>query len=56
VKGAMASIAASSPRWWAWALLIAPPVGMGVAAWNLVVNFATQKGWEKRKREEKARL
>ena len=31
VKGAMASIAASSPRWWAWALLIAPPVGMGVA-------------------------
>lgn len=56
IKGAMSSIAASSPRWWAWALLIAPPVGMGVAAWNLVVNFATQKGWEKRKREEKAKL
>jgi dephospho-CoA kinase len=56
VKGAMASIAASSPRWWAWALLVAPPVGFGVAAWNLVVNFATQKGWEKKKNEEKARL
>lgn len=56
VKGAMASIEASSPRWWAWALLIAPPVGFGVAAWNLVVNFATQRGWEKKKREEKARL
>ncbi|KAJ5775054.1 uncharacterized protein N7511_000065 [Penicillium nucicola] len=56
VKGAMASISASSPRWWAWALLVAPPVGFGVAAWNLVVNFATQKGWEKRKNEEKARL
>lgn len=56
VKGAMASIAASSPRWWAWTLLLAPPVGFGVAAWNLVVNFATQRGWEKKKREEKARL
>lgn len=56
VKGAMASIAASSPKWWAWTLLVAPPVGFGVAAWNLVVNFATQRGWEKKKREEKARL
>ncbi|KAJ5688801.1 hypothetical protein N7462_003193 [Penicillium macrosclerotiorum] len=56
VKGAMASIAASSPRWWAWGLLIIPPVGFGVAAWNLVLNFATQKGWEKKKRDEKARL
>lgn len=56
VRGAMASIAASSPRWWAWTLLLAPPVGFGVAAWNLVVNFATQRGWEKKKKEEKARL
>ncbi|KAJ5222138.1 uncharacterized protein N7469_011025 [Penicillium citrinum] len=56
VKGAMVSISASSPRWWAWTLLIAPPVGFGIAAWNLVVNYATQKGWEKKKREEKARL
>ncbi|KAJ5104334.1 Dephospho-CoA kinase [Penicillium alfredii] len=56
VKGAMASISASSPRWWAWTLLIAPPVGVGVAAWNVIVNFATQKGWEKKKQEKKARL
>lgn len=56
VQGAMGCIAASSPRWWAWALLVAPPVGVGVAAWNLVVNFATQRGWERKKREEKARL
>lgn len=56
VRGAMASIEASSPRWWAWTLLVAPPVGFGIAAWNLVVNFATQKGWEKKKNEEKAKL
>lgn len=56
VQRAMGRIAASSPRWWAWALLVAPPVGFGVAAWNLVVNFATQRGWERKKREEKARL
>lgn len=56
VKGAMVSISTSSPRWWAWTLLIAPPIGFGVAAWALLTNFATQKGWEKKKREEKARL
>lgn len=56
VKRAMGSIAASSPRWWAWALLAAPPVGFGVAAWNLIVNFATKKGWERKKQEEKAKL
>lgn len=56
VKGAMVSISASSPRWWAWALLAVPPVGFGIAAWNLIVNYATQRGWEKKKREEKARL
>lgn len=56
VRGAMASISASSPRWWAWTLLVAPPVGVGIAAWNVVVNFATQKGWERKKNEEKARL
>lgn len=56
IHEAMTCIAASSPRWWAWTLLIAPPVGVGIAAWNLMVNFATQKGWEKRKNEEKARL
>jgi dephospho-CoA kinase len=56
IKGAMVSISASSPRWWAWALLAAPPVGFGIAAWNLIVNYATQKDWEKKKREEKARL
>lgn len=58
VKAAMASIEASSPRWWAWALLVAPPVGVGMAAWNLMVNFLTQKSWEKHKKEngDKARL
>lgn len=56
VKEAMVSISASSPRWWAWALLAVPPVGFGMAAWNLIVNYATQRGWERKKREEKARL
>jgi dephospho-CoA kinase len=56
VKGAMVSISASSPKWWAWILLAVPPVGFGIAAWNLIVNYATQRDWEKKKREEKARL
>ncbi|PKX96485.1 putative dephospho-CoA kinase [Aspergillus novofumigatus IBT 16806] len=53
---AMETIKASSPKWWAWVLLLAPPLGVGIAAWNLAVNFATQKSWQKKEREEKAKL
>lgn len=56
VSKAMEMIKASSPNWWAWVLLLAPPLGVGIAAWNLAVNFATQKSWQKKEREEKAKL
>ncbi|KAJ5621071.1 Dephospho-CoA kinase [Penicillium lagena] len=56
VTVAMQGIQASSPRWWAWVLLVAPPVGASVAVWNLAVNFATQKSWEREKTKDKAKL
>ncbi|KAA8642908.1 hypothetical protein EYZ11_009048 [Aspergillus tanneri] len=56
VQKAMMGIRSSSPRWWAWVLLLAPPVGVGAAVWNMAVNFATQKSWERKVREEKAKL
>ncbi|KAE8348686.1 dephospho-CoA kinase-domain-containing protein [Aspergillus coremiiformis] len=56
VQRAVRCISGTSPRWWAWVLLLAPPLGVGAGVWNVVVNFLTQKGWEKRVREEKARL
>ncbi|KAF9886471.1 hypothetical protein FE257_011378 [Aspergillus nanangensis] len=56
VQKAVSTISSSSPRWWAWVLLLVPPLGVGVAAWNYAVSFATQKSWQKKVQEEKARL
>ncbi|EAW14909.1 putative dephospho-CoA kinase [Aspergillus clavatus NRRL 1] len=56
VSKAMGTVSASSPRWWAWVLLLAPPLGVGAALWNVAVNFATQKSWQKNEKEEKAKL
>ena len=58
VKLAMGRISRASPRWWAWLLLLVPPVGMGVAVWNLLVNFWGKRAWEKRERlkDERAKL
>lgn len=56
VRRAMATVAGSSPRWWAWLLLLVPPVGAGVAIWNLVLNFWRQKRWESRVRDDKPKL
>ncbi|OJJ44003.1 hypothetical protein ASPZODRAFT_135434 [Penicilliopsis zonata CBS 506.65] len=53
---AMTLIRASSPRWWSWLLLLAPPLGVVVATWNVACNFMNRKSWDKMKREEKAKL
>ncbi|PYI28071.1 CoaE-domain-containing protein [Aspergillus indologenus CBS 114.80] len=51
VRRALAVVQASSPRWWAWVLLVLPPVGVLAAVWNLGVNFWGRRGWETRERE-----
>ena len=56
VRKAVGTISGTSPRWCAWCLLLAPPLGVGAAVWNMAVNFVTQKNWEKRATEEKAKL
>ncbi|ODM21258.1 hypothetical protein SI65_04311 [Aspergillus cristatus] len=56
VKRAMERIGGSSPRWWAWVLLVMPPVGVGVGVWNIVVNYLGMRRWEGRVKEEKAKL
>ncbi|KMU83020.1 dephospho-CoA kinase [Coccidioides immitis H538.4] len=56
IKKAMTRIEASSPRWWAWVLLFAPPLGISVAAWNLAINYRSRKQWDEKERMEKARL
>ncbi|WEW56243.1 Dephospho-CoA kinase cab5 [Emydomyces testavorans] len=56
IKKVMTRIEASSPRWWAWVLLLAPPLGISVAAWNLAINYRGKRDWEDKQRKEKARL
>lgn len=56
VRKVVKVIAASSPRWWSWALLLAPPLGCAAALWNLALNFAIRKRWEKSHRAETSRL
>ncbi|RAH85483.1 dephospho-CoA kinase, partial [Aspergillus japonicus CBS 114.51] len=51
VRRALAVVQASSPRWWAWVLLVLPPVGVLAAVWNLGVNFWGRRGWETLERE-----
>ncbi|PGH03973.1 dephospho-CoA kinase [Helicocarpus griseus UAMH5409] len=56
VRRAMGRIGGASPRWWAWVLLLVPPLGVTVAAWNLMVNYRGKKRWEDKEREGRARL
>lgn len=54
VKRVMNEVQGSSPRWWAWTLLLAPPLGVTMGVWNLLVNFWTQRAWGEK--VEKAKL
>ncbi|KAL4747335.1 hypothetical protein BDW72DRAFT_182949 [Aspergillus terricola var. indicus] len=56
VRKAVATIQGRSPRWWAWWLLLAPPLGVGVAALNLAVNYGIRRRWERKEAGEKAKL
>ncbi|KAI9368114.1 dephospho-CoA kinase-domain-containing protein [Aspergillus egyptiacus] len=56
VQKAVRTISGTSPRWWAWCLLLAPPLGVGVAAWNLAVNYGIRRRWERKEAGEKAKL
>ncbi|KKZ65670.1 hypothetical protein EMCG_01229 [[Emmonsia] crescens] len=52
----MQRVAEASPRWWAWVLLLVPPLGVTVAAWNLMVNYRGRRRWEEAERVGRAKL
>jgi len=56
VDKAILTIQHHSPQWWSWALLIAPPLGVAAALWNMAVNFGSQKSWDQKVKREKAKL
>ncbi|KAJ9302961.1 hypothetical protein DTO271G3_335 [Paecilomyces variotii] len=56
IQKAMSTISASSPKWWSWVLLLAPPLGAACAVWNMAVNFTTKRSWDQKAQREKAKL
>ncbi|KAK2749554.1 hypothetical protein FQN55_003254 [Onygenales sp. PD_40] len=56
VRRVMEKVGESSPWWWSLCLLLVPPLGVTVAAWNLAVNYRGRKRWEEMELKEKARL
>lgn len=56
VDKAILTIQDNSPRWWGWVLLLAPPVGVAAAVWNMAINFSSQKSWDQKVKKERAKL
>ncbi|KAH8697775.1 putative dephospho-CoA kinase [Talaromyces proteolyticus] len=56
VDKAILTIRNYSPRWWSWLLLMAPPVGVAAAVWNMAVNFGLQRSWDQKAKKDRAKL
>lgn len=52
----MREVKGRHPRWWAWLLLVVPPLGALVALRSLLRSWLTARRWEAMKRQEKAKL
>lgn len=52
----MAKVKASSPQWWAWLLLLCPPLAVMSGGWSYVRSWWIKRQWEKEKQLEKAKL
>jgi dephospho-CoA kinase len=56
VDRAVAEIMRSHPQWWAWVLLLCPPLAAASATWSYVRSGWIKRQWEKEKMGEKAKL
>jgi dephospho-CoA kinase len=56
IDKAMSGINSSSPRWWAWLLLLCPPLGGMVAVWTYWRNMRLNRDWKEAELREKAKL
>ena len=52
----MSTVKSGSPQWWAWALLLSPPLAALSGCWSYVRSWWIKKQWEKEKQREKAKL
>jgi dephospho-CoA kinase len=56
VSRVMEEVKSRSPSWWAWLLLLCPPAGLGIGAWNMLWSWVAARRWEEETRREKAKL
>lgn len=52
----MTKVKSGSPQWWAWLLLLCPPLAVASGAWNYIRSWWIKRQWEKQKQLEKAKL
>ncbi|TKA29524.1 hypothetical protein B0A50_03537 [Salinomyces thailandicus] len=52
----MAVVKRGSPPWWAWLLLLCPPLAAASATWSYVRSWWIKRQWEQEKQREKAKL
>lgn len=56
IERVMRGVRRTSPRWWAWLLLLCPPFAVGSGAWSFLWGWWVKRAWEKQKAREKAKL
>ena len=52
----MAVVKVNHPQWWAWALLLCPPLAAMSGTWSYVRSWWIKRQWEHEKQMEKAKL
>ena len=52
----MSEVQRSHPQWWAWMLLLCPPLAAVSGCWSYVRSWWIKRSWEREKQREKAKL
>lgn len=56
VDRVMKVVKKGSPQWWAYLLLLCPPLAVASGAWNYVWGWWVKRSWEQEKQKTKAKL
>jgi dephospho-CoA kinase len=56
IERVMATVRKGSPRWWAWLLLLVPPLAGWAGLWTYYRNKRINREWKQAELEEKAKL